>query len=116
MKPHKPHDVGNRFVIEDCQRIDINQLIRSVREKLRPALFAADIKAAGFQLSLTTSKAKFGTRYWFKCPRCERRVGILLIHPLTQGVGCRKCLNLEYRKRRYKGMAELASSLKLRAL
>jgi hypothetical protein len=34
-------------------------------------------------------------------------VGILYVHPITHAVGCRTCLGLEYRKRRFKGMAEL---------
>jgi hypothetical protein len=28
------------------------------------------------------------------------------VHPLTSAIGSRKCLGLEYRSRRYKGMIE----------
>jgi hypothetical protein len=43
---------------------------------------------------------------WFKCPLCGSRVGVLFRHPAANTVGCRRCLKLEYRKRRYKGMVE----------
>jgi hypothetical protein len=58
-------------------------------------------------ISLTVSKTRFnGLRYWFSCPMCQRRVGVLYVHPLTSEVGCRHCLKLDYRSRRYKGMIE----------
>ena len=58
-------------------------------------------------IGLMPSKTAFGgIRYWFKCPVCEMRIGVLFIHPLNRKVGCKKCLNLDYRSRRYKGMIE----------
>jgi hypothetical protein len=70
-------------------------------------LLAAEIEAAGTPLSFTTSQSTYGLRYWLKCPSCAKRAGNLYVHPITAIVGCRTCLGLEYRKRRFKGMAEL---------
>lgn len=106
MKTYAPHDLGRQFLVEECQRVSINPFLRSTREKLKEVLLASEIKAAGILVSITTSQSPFGTRYWFKCPLCEQRIGVLSIHPTTNLVGCRKCLGLEYRKRRYKGMVE----------
>jgi hypothetical protein len=62
---------------------------------------------AGIKVELTTSKTYVGgVRYWFKC-LCGRRVGVLFVHPISNILGCRECLGLEYRKRRYKGMEEV---------
>jgi predicted RNA-binding Zn-ribbon protein involved in translation (DUF1610 family) len=58
-------------------------------------------------IELTPSRTAFGgIRYWFKCPNCGDRVGMLFVQPITRVIGCRKCLGLEYRSRKYKGMIE----------
>ena len=61
----------------------------------------------GIDIELIATETKFnGMRFWFKCPQCERRVGVLFKHTITEIIGCRICLNLHYRKQRYKGMVE----------
>jgi hypothetical protein len=77
------------------------------RYKLKEILLTSDISASNVPICFTTSTTGFGgTRYWFACPVCSRRAGVLFIHPLSHQVGCRTCLGLSYRKQRYKGMAE----------
>lgn len=39
-----------------------------------------------------------GYRYWFKCPKCDRRVAVLHAHGVC--FYCRKCLNLAYQSQR----------------
>lgn len=39
-----------------------------------------------------------GYRYWFKCPKCDRRVAVL--HAQGDCFYCRKCLNLAYQSQR----------------
>jgi hypothetical protein len=98
-------------LVEDCQRVSISTFARKAREKLRKELMAAEVKLADLSLELTSSKTAFdGTRYWFQCPVCRRRSGTLYVHPLTSAIGCRKCLGVEYRSRRYKGMIEASTS------
>ena len=107
MKTMKPHDLGKTFLVEECQRISISPFTKRAKDRLKEVLIASEIETSGMKLELTTSIVGFGgKRYWFKCPMCQSRVGVVFIHPIDAQVGCRTCLGLEYRKRRYKGMME----------
>ncbi len=107
MKSLPPYDLGKQYLVEECQRISITPYLRKAKEKLREAVVAAEIELGNVSIELTPSSSAFGgTRFWFKCPKCAERVGTLFVHPITAEVACRKCLRLEYRSRRYKGMLE----------
>ena len=106
MKPMNTNDLGN-FLVEDCHRIELSKFLKSYRSKLKEMLITSELEFLGTTIKLNTSKTGYnGVRFWFLCPLCEQRVGVLLKHPLTNILGCRICLNLEYRKRRFKGMIE----------
>jgi hypothetical protein len=46
-------------------------------------------------IPLVTTKCNYGgIRYWFECPRCERRCGIL--YENNDNFKCRVCLDLAY--------------------
>src|SRR5258708_774898 len=108
MKSLHPYHSGKQILVEDCQRVSISAYLRKAREKLKKELVTAEIEMGNLNIELTPSKTAFnGVRYWFKCPLCDHRVGTLFVHPLTSAIGCRKCLGLEYRSRRYKGMVEV---------
>jgi hypothetical protein len=108
MKTLKPYNSGKQILVEDCQQVSISTYLNKAKEKLKKELVAAEIEMANLHIELTPSKTAFGgIRYWFKCPKCVRRAGTLFVHPLTGAIGCRKCLSLEYRSRRYKGMVEM---------
>lgn len=93
--------------VEDCQQIDYLDISHRACAKLLDALITAEIETLGFRLSRTTSKTgNGGTRGWFKCPLCGRRIRVALVHPISRVVGCRACLSLKYRCQRYKGMPE----------
>jgi hypothetical protein len=103
----KPNDLGKKLLVEECQKISVNLFLRKAKSGLKENLISSQIETQGLSIKLTTSKTGFGgIRYWFECPICKIRVGVLYAHPLNQKVGCRQCLSLEYRKRRYKGMIE----------
>ena len=107
MKSDHPYDSGKTILVEDCQRITISTYMRKVKEKLKEQILAAEIQLANLTIELIPSQTPFnGTRFWFQCPLCTHKVATLFVHPLTSTVGCRKCLGLEYRSRRYKGMIE----------
>lgn len=107
MKSLEPYHSGKPILVEDCQRVEISALLRKAKERLKQQLLTVEISISELRIELTPSKTALGgTRYWFKCPSCARRVSTLFVHPLTSVVGCRKCLELEYRSRRYKGMVE----------
>ena len=94
-------------MVEECQKIRIDDLLKRYRLQLKEMIIKSELEAMGWNIELATSKTHYGgTRIWFKCPLCMARVGVLFKHPLTDTLGCRRCLNLEYQKRRYKGMVE----------
>lgn len=102
-----PNDFGKTFLVEECQKIEVNTFLRTAKLKLREVLIISNLEAQGIEIKLLTSKTGFGgVRYWFKCPICHRRVGTVFVHALNQNLGCRNCLGLEYKKSRYKGMVE----------
>ena len=53
-----------------------------------------------YAVSLVTTPCNFGgVRYWFGCPSCGRRVGVLYLAPGDVYFRCRYCNNLSYRSR-----------------
>lgn len=107
MKTLNPNNFGKKYLVEECQKIRLKEFLKVYRDKLKKITLTAQLETLGSKIELTTSKTCFnGIRFWFKCPMCSRRVGVLFKHPLTSQIGCRICLNLDYRKRRYKGMIE----------
>lgn len=102
-----PYDLGDFLIAENCFKIKVDDLVRKAQERLKIRLLEAQIEALGANINLTTSKTKFnGERIWFICPNCKRRVGTLYKHSTENIIGCRICLNLKYRKQRFKGMIE----------
>jgi len=107
MKTMNPNDFGKKLLTEQCQKIKISDFIRASSEKIKEFLITSSLEASGYDISLDKSNTGFGgTRFWFSCPMCNKRVGVLYKHPISQILACRKCLNLDYRKHRYKGMVE----------
>ncbi len=94
-------------LIEECRKININQMIREVRSELLLIKLKAKVESLDQELQITSTPCHFGgQRYWFQCPVCGNRVGVMYKHAFNPVVACRKCLNLDYRKHRYKGMIE----------
>jgi hypothetical protein len=102
-----PNDLGKIFLVEDSQKIEVNSFLRKLKLNLKETILKSELSARGIKIELTTSKTGFGgIRYWFKCPLCDRRAGTLFTHAVSQNLGCRACLGLQYRKIRYKGMID----------
>src|SRR4051812_19472518 len=98
MKSMSLNDSGKKFLVENCQKIDIRTLLKACRESLKNNILNSEIETKGVHISLMSSKTGFGgTRVWFKCPSCGNRVGTLFVHPVGSKIGCRACLSLEYR-------------------
>ena len=105
MKSIPPNDLG--VLVEDCTRVCIDDFLRKYNREAKRSMVRAAVELGNVSVDLTTSKAGFGgERLWFRCPHCDRRIGVLLVHPVDHTLGCRKCLNAEYRARRYRGMVE----------
>jgi hypothetical protein len=107
IKTLNPNDFGKNILVEDCQKIKIKDFLRTCRTELKKTILNSEIEMMGMNIGLATSKTCFnGIRFWFMCPQCNKRAGVLFSHPITNKIGCRTCLKLNYKKRRYKGMIE----------
>lgn len=102
-----PYDLGNILLNENCFKIRIDDLVREANKGLKTRLIKGYVEVLGVEVGFTTSKTKFGgERIWFICPNCKRRIGTLYKHALEEIAGCRLCLNLKYKRQRFKGMIE----------
>jgi len=107
MKSMNVNNLGNTFLVEDCQKVAVSDLLRDYKTKLKETILRTQFEMLNENVLITTSKTgNGGLRFWFMCPRCKRRSGVLLKHPLQNILGCRSCLKLEYKSRRFKGMIE----------
>jgi len=102
-----PYDLGDFLIAENCYKVKVDDLVKKAQEGLKMRLLEAHVEALGVEVCFTTSKTKFnGKRFWFLCPNCGRRIGTIYKYPTEEIFGCRICLNLKYRKQRFKGMVE----------
>jgi hypothetical protein len=103
----KPNNYGKVILTNQCQEIRVADFVKRAKQELKEALLQSIIESEGYQILLNKSKTGFGgVRYWFSCPSCQRRSGVLYRHPVSEVLGCRACLGLDYHSHRYKGMIE----------
>lgn len=99
--------ISEKITLEDCRSLTIEKLITEALIKFKKAFVENKLNLNGQEIGITSTKTRFrGSRFWFVCPSCKHRASKLYIHPLSQQIGCQKCLNLLYRKQRFKGMIE----------
>ncbi len=107
MKTIIPNDLGKKYLVEDCQKIRIDSVIRVIKNDIKKVLIKGQTELNGFNINIVSTKMHHsGERLWFECSICLKPVGIMYQHPVNNYIGCRTCLNLEYKSRRYKGMIE----------
>lgn len=107
MKPLRLNNLGRKYLVEDCRKVSANDFVRKAKQKLKEALINTELQYSSLDVRLTTSVVnKNGIRYWFACPICQKRMGVLYVHPVSKLLGCRVCLNLKYKKSQFKGMVE----------
>lgn len=107
MKSMSPNNFGKTFLIDECPKLTVSEFLKQSKVTILNLLASEALSISDAPVKLITSQTGFnGTRYWFACPRCQKRVGVLFRHPISNTLGCRTCLGLNYRKRRYKGMIE----------
>jgi len=107
MKSLTPINLGRKYLVDKCKSINISDYLKQAKKGLKESVINSQLELEGLDIELTTSQTNYkGLRYWFSCPICSKRVGKLYKHPISQILGCRECLRLEYRCRRYKGMIE----------
>ncbi len=106
MKSLSNNNSGKKLLTDQCEQIKISDVFKRVKTGYIRCLKEKMVVNGG-NISLKKSSVNNGgVRYWFACPLCGVRCGILYKSPLGENIGCRKCLNLDYRSRRYKGMIE----------
>lgn len=94
-----------RTLVEQCQKVNINELVKTLKPKLFDIQVKSEMKIAGQLLEITTTPCNFGgKRLWFICRDCKSRVGTLYKLPTNENLLCRKCNNLVYTKSRYHKM------------
>lgn len=106
MTSMSPNDFGMEQIADVTEKIRIDSLVHSTTRELKRMVLESQIEAMSLTIELTTSVTGFGgERLWFKCPKCERRCGVLY-KDINGYIACRKCAQVKYRKSRYKGMLE----------
>ena len=85
--------------VEDCECVRMEDLLGEAKKKLKIALLENELEIEGIPSEIITSKTgNGGIRYWFTCPACGERCGVLFRSPLNENfIACRKCLNLTYK-------------------
>ena len=108
MKQSNNNNFGRKYLVEECKNIRIDDLVRKAKVEVLESLVRGLIEVEGYQVGLTNHVLHHGgKRLWFECPICKCKCGIIYKHPTKNSlVGCRLCLDLEYRCRRFKGMLE----------
>lgn len=109
MKTLNPNDLGKKFIVEECRKVSISALVKATKEKLKESLLKTELEYWDLNIQIgTTNTNHGGKRYWLKCTLCTKNVGFIYLHPITNKIGCRACLDLKYKKSRFKGMVENA--------
>ena len=59
--------------------------------------WSGEVKEKNYSVNLLTTPCNLGgVRYWFQCPFCYRRMGVLFLFD-TNDFACRKCVRLAYK-------------------
>jgi len=107
MKTMTNNDLGKKYLVEECQKIRIDTIVRQARKGLLDTLIQGMVEIEGFNVKIIESHLYHGgKKLWFQCPLCKLARGVLYQHPLDSQIGCRNCLRLEYRSRAKKGMVD----------
>ena len=90
-----------KYTVDDYKSIDIRWLAREHLLKLKAGSFRINIQYTwdseelNYEIKLATTPCNYGGfRYWFLCPKCNRRVVKLYLNKYYY---CRHCHNLTYR-------------------
>lgn len=102
-----PNDLGKNILADQCAKIEVATFAKSAEKRLKLELLKLELDANGIQIKLAKSATGFGgERFWWLCPLCNKRRGVLYRHPISQIIACRNCLGLKYRSSSKKGMIE----------
>ena len=107
----------SKLILENCEQINISTIVRKLKEEIfqqKPVISIgefellldkklAEVSALSLKnksplrIIITHTVPNYGgKRYWFICPGCKRRVGVLYIIEYDDIFKCRDCYNLIY--------------------
>lgn len=94
-----------KILVEQCQKININDMVRGVKIEMALLRLKEKIELLNQDIGITCTPCNFGgQRFWFVCPQCSRKVGVLYKNPISDSILCRKCHGLSYMKSRFNKM------------
>lgn len=86
----------SKTTVEECQQITVSELKTYLRS-------SKSIEVNSQTILLTQTACTFGGwRYWFLCPNCNTKIGVLYRKPLEIYFLCRHCQNLIYQLTKYR--------------
>lgn len=88
-----------KILVEQCQKIKINEIVRDVKIEMMNLHLKEKISLLNQNIEITQTQCNFGgQRFWFVCPNCNKRVGVLYRKPISEIILCRECHGLKYMK------------------
>ena len=94
-----------KILVENCQKININDLVRGIKTEVATLRLKEKLGILNQEIKITQTSCNFvGYRFWFSCPKCGRKAGILYKTPISEAILCRKCHSLKYMKSRFHKM------------
>jgi hypothetical protein len=101
-----PRGRSSGISVEACEVIDASRwsragMIRKGIEKLQLTSTSPNGEQLEYPVFLAETRPYFGgSRWWFQCPLCRRRVQKLFLPPRGKTFGCRDCHRLTYNSRK----------------
>ena len=94
-----------KILVEQCQKIKINELVRDLKVEMSMLKLKEKIQLLDQEVGIAYTQCNFGgQRFWFVCPACKKRIGVLYKSPISEAILCRKCHGLSYMKSRFNKM------------
>ncbi len=80
-------------------------MVREVKIEMALLRLKDKIELLNQDIGVTCTRCNFGgLRFWFVCPQCNNRVGVLYKNPISEAILCRKCHGLSYMKSAFNKM------------
>ncbi len=86
-----------RLTWQDREGLKVAGSVVAVIIQSTPATAVLTIANATTTVKLTSTRVTYGSRFYFECPECLRRSGVLYLRGEGSRIACRKCHKLSYR-------------------
>lgn len=97
LMPNASYDFDKNDYIEEATTINVDSILDKLWKSFLVSIKTEGIDINGVKVKVTKTKTNFeGSRHWFTCPTCKKRVKLLYSHPRYNTIACRDCLGLKY--------------------